>query len=122
MVKHFLLEISLLVSSKVPWYLHFFPVFCMFFYAFFFRVQSSALYKKMLSMCALKIPILFLMVNLLLKAIFNNLLKARMVKHFLLEISLLVSSKHFFQLSVRSIFLIGVYAVLGDITHDALRY
>ena len=54
-------------------------------------------------MYALKIMILFLMVNLLLKAIFN-LLKARMTKHFLLEISLLVSSKvprylHFFQIS-----------------------
>ena len=59
--------------------------------SFFVRVQSSALFKKMLSMYALKILILFLMVNLLLKAIFN-LLKARMAKHFLLEISLLVSS------------------------------
>ena len=71
--------------------------------SFFVRVQSLALYKKMLSMYALKILILFLMVNLLLKAIFN-LLKARMAKHFLLEISLFVSSKvprylHFFQSS-----------------------
>ena len=74
-------------------------VFC----KFFCQSPELALYKKMLSMYALKILILFLMVNLLLKAIFN-LLKARMAKHFLLEISLLVSSKvprylHFFQLS-----------------------
>ena len=71
--------------------------------SFFVRVQSSALYKKMLSMYALEILTLLLMVNLLLKAIFN-LLKARMAKYFHLEISLLVSSKvprylHFFQLS-----------------------
>ena len=54
--------------------------------SFFVRVQSSALYKKMLSMYALKILILFLMVNLLLKAIFN-LLKARMAKHFQMKFS-----------------------------------